>query len=352
MDRALPHEIRHEAIAVNKSAKLQNLAQEEVLRFLKKQLFDRSDKAAVTEVGLVELARQHILVEWFTNDLCATVRARRLLDTQIVIEPFEFSINERIRIHRALYRFQLYYNLFPPEKSQCVFDYDARDVFFARFPAWEVEEFACIHDYLHGRLDVMDEITLHDLQSLFLYQRISDDCENYEQRRVLFSDNIGTDYDGIPSVLESHYDVETLQPNVSQHQAHLKYAIGPNAAWLWSIESDTATEVNSYPLYYVRERADLREWCYCFWDDLKLNAWHTMDVARTDEPYQAWVSVRQAAWTRKHELYHQTYESRDDMSDRGASGYWTPSEPERYNNPEYEHIIKWRPQSPLPTRLK
>ncbi|MCJ1386753.1 hypothetical protein MMC17_009879 [Xylographa soralifera] len=312
LGHVLPYETRHEATAVIKSAKLSKPSKEEVLQFLEKQVFDRSSDAAVE---LSELARQHILVEWFTNDICATVRARRRLDTQVDIEPFELSFNGRIRIQRALYRLQLYCNLFSPRNLQRLEDYDARDAFFTRFPAWEVEEFACIHDYLHRRLDVIDEITLHDLETLFRYERISNDfrdinlnmeycislgleflhsvfaAQNYEQRRVLFSNNIGTDYDGIASVVDLYYDSDSLPLDVVQHQTDLSHTIGPSPGWMWSIENDLTPDLDSYPLYYIRGRADLREWCYCFWDEPKLNAWHAMDVAWTKEPYQAWVSA-------------------------------------------------------------
>ncbi|MCJ1397543.1 hypothetical protein MMC11_000737 [Xylographa trunciseda] len=362
LEHVLPHEIRYEAIAVIKSAKLVNPAKEDVLRFLEEQLFARSGDAALTEVGLPELARQHILVEWFTHDLCATVKARRLLDTGVNIEPFGLSTTERIRIHRAFYRFQLYCNLFSITNPRRLEDYYARDAFFARFPTWEVEEFACIQDYLHGRLDIMDEVTLHDLTYACKYERIAKDfrepnrnkehyislglgflhsvftAQTYDQRQTLFRENLGTEYDGIDMVLSLLHENDSLPQNVV-HRTQFTYANSPNDSYIWS-KSNNTENPNYCIMYYEYFKADLREWCYCFWDARKLRDWHAIDEEWNYQDHRDWAANRQAEWTRKHELYHRTYADRTDSASRGITGYWEP---------DPETIYRWQPPPP-PTR--
>lgn len=71
------------------------------------------------------------------------------LEQSKMLSPFEVR-----RIHRALWRFELFCVLFrenergDPDPFTCV---DKSSLFLSLFPPWEVEEIACIRDFIHRR---------------------------------------------------------------------------------------------------------------------------------------------------------------------------------------------------------
>ena len=65
------------------------------------------------------------------------------------------ATEERIRIQRALYRIQIYTNLFPSPSSSL----HARDSFLLAYPAWEIDELGCVYDYLAIRTTFLFERT-------------------------------------------------------------------------------------------------------------------------------------------------------------------------------------------------
>lgn len=165
LDFALPLEIRHEALAVLDSSNLPAPSIEEALEYVNCRLFGEIPRE-ITPGNLNELSRQHILVEWFTNDLCTSVRSLRLRDTHVDIYPFVLCLDERIRIQRAFYRFQLYCNLVPKNNLEGgLGPEEARYEFFDCFPSWENEEIACVHDYLYDKMSIFEEIVKHDIDA-------------------------------------------------------------------------------------------------------------------------------------------------------------------------------------------
>lgn len=66
------------------------------------------------------------------------------------------STSEKVRVMRAMYRFQLCCNLFYDRRVQCGGSKEPLDVvklFFCLFEPWEVEEVACIHHFSRGEFD-------------------------------------------------------------------------------------------------------------------------------------------------------------------------------------------------------
>ena len=82
------------------------------------------------------------------------------------------STNETTRIRRALYRYELYCNMFGPQ-NYMLHEHEVM-VFLRLFPPWEVEEIGCIHTYLQNRLTIFGEIVYHWGQGL-----------SYEERAVI-----------------------------------------------------------------------------------------------------------------------------------------------------------------------
>ena len=167
MKLAIHADIWKEAIAAFESEGLSDASPDIVYAFLDGPRSWNKDEHT-EDISL--LCRQHLLVEWFTADLCATVRKRRFLETQVDVEVFDLTEDERLRIHMAFYRFKVYCNLFriaDPDRLELD---DVRDAFFKPMPSWEVEEFACIVDYLNEKLAVLDEIACHDLAFPYRYR--------------------------------------------------------------------------------------------------------------------------------------------------------------------------------------
>lgn len=71
----------------------------------------------------------------------------------------DLSGNEKRRIYRALYRFELFRALFAeprdirisPEARGCFDAIDQSLLFLSIFKTWEVEELACVRDYITRR---------------------------------------------------------------------------------------------------------------------------------------------------------------------------------------------------------
>ncbi|TVY73585.1 hypothetical protein LSUE1_G006855 [Lachnellula suecica] len=74
------------------------------------------------------------------------------------------SENERLRIDRAFYRFEIYCNLFRDFKNPLFALSEQRVVFFSRFSPWENEQLACVHEYLLRVVSpVYNDLAEHDI---------------------------------------------------------------------------------------------------------------------------------------------------------------------------------------------
>ena len=86
------------------------------------------------------------------------------------------SLLETRRIHRSIYRFELYCILFGQKRDVQHEDdmlyrwyrldsFYQKELFLMLYPPWEVEELYCIHDYHYWRLSVpFGEVARHDLR--------------------------------------------------------------------------------------------------------------------------------------------------------------------------------------------
>lgn len=68
----------------------------------------------------------------------------------------DISTTERLRLHRAIYRYSIFSDMFSDEFGfPKTWYYDGEDLaalLLALFPAWQVEELSCIHDFITDRL--------------------------------------------------------------------------------------------------------------------------------------------------------------------------------------------------------
>lgn len=114
---------------------------------------------------LEALARFWGVVTDTTSDFCRSKLSHHPLTHESLQGYDEPSDHEKGRIYRALYRFELFYILFnmplsvdydPDGSDPDPFDWmDKSHLFLSIFNPWEVEEIACIRDYIMERYESM-----------------------------------------------------------------------------------------------------------------------------------------------------------------------------------------------------
>ncbi|KAK1762115.1 hypothetical protein QBC33DRAFT_623954 [Phialemonium atrogriseum] len=120
------------------------------------------------------LSRTHTIVQYFTRDLVQDTLP--LSREELGLERSDHtraSPSEVFRIHRALYRFQGYCNLFFRDEKEFCPDRERTSAlcallhvyFFGLFSTWVNEQLACVHDYLERVLSrAFDDVAAHDVQ--------------------------------------------------------------------------------------------------------------------------------------------------------------------------------------------
>jgi hypothetical protein len=241
------------------------------------------------------LSRRQILVEWFCRDF--QVNLIPLVTRQGSRQSRYMWPSEVIRIHRALYNFNLYAILFADRIYPTV-DYDdqldmdeTREVFLDRLPPWEVEELACIHAYLHKRISELpkkdsisaaDGLKSHGPQHPTLHFNIREFLisQGLERLYTLFSATSKYEIERLTctwsmdprflgNVLRVGYSVWNMaaeKPDFSARKAMDDHD-GPNAGWLW-VHKDRETV-----LYGRGSVPELRNLGYCMWDGKRMKNW-------------------------------------------------------------------------------
>ena len=91
-------------------------------------------------------------VKYFATDFASALSANLLMGVSDE-GPIALTRHEMNRIERALYRYELYCNLFGKNNTQCRFDFhDQRRLFFGKFAPWENGQPATIYEYLFQQL--------------------------------------------------------------------------------------------------------------------------------------------------------------------------------------------------------
>ena len=111
--------------------------------------------SSITEA--LDLLRLHETVKRVTEEYCRSI-ASKMSPKEAQQQPLRLSKMEQLRFHRAIYRFQLYCNLFgaaarwTSERDRGrSSDHVPKVRFFAAFPPWEVQEIAGIWHHLNRR---------------------------------------------------------------------------------------------------------------------------------------------------------------------------------------------------------
>lgn len=148
------HEVLPEAFAAIESSKARKIHsgtkhsdnKEAVTVYIARNLRQRPEPPKLWTLNeAVRLEKLHISVSWFANKFATEALAKDPLNrTNAIATPQEIS-----RIQRALYRFEIYCNLFRDiNKKQSIFYPDQKTLFFSNFAPWEIEQLGSVHDFL------------------------------------------------------------------------------------------------------------------------------------------------------------------------------------------------------------
>lgn len=108
------------------------------------------------------------IIRYFAKDFGSSMLAVHPMSMDSIPCPSPLSSSEIRRIHRALYRFELYYRLFAGSQwavSEWMGLPAPTIKFLSLYPPWEVEEMHCIHDFLYRRfLVAYIDVAQHDVR--------------------------------------------------------------------------------------------------------------------------------------------------------------------------------------------
>lgn len=130
---------------------------EAILEFVSRNLRQRPSLPRYWSLrNALDLSRLHFYVDWLAEQF-----SKQLLIKKPLSQTSSFPTRqERCRIERAFYRFEIYCNLFretpstkpilfceSPDVQSIVYS-EQKTLFFANFSPWENEQLGCIHDFL------------------------------------------------------------------------------------------------------------------------------------------------------------------------------------------------------------
>lgn len=166
--RDIGPQVLPDALAVQKASQIgfdeSSSRKDRVKSFISQYKAERGlsslDKCDSLNIETLEsLSRLQSVVSRITTDFCEATLSIHPVTGERIQPHRDLSTNEKRRIYRALYRFELFRALFtepagieiPPESRRCFDAMDQSFLFLSVFKAWEVEELACMRDYIIGR---------------------------------------------------------------------------------------------------------------------------------------------------------------------------------------------------------
>ncbi|KAI8625206.1 hypothetical protein F5Y19DRAFT_489879 [Xylariaceae sp. FL1651] len=236
---------------------------------------------------------------------------------------------ERCRIERALYRFEIFCNLFCEELLNDIQCGREDEFFFLNFSPWENEQLHCINDFLHRAVcPAWNDVAEHDK----LYQIT--EAETYEERYQLLNDDgpSGTAYflysvnDLVNQKTRQHF-LGALTPEEESMYIKQPFFADPDSgseeAWRWAHKGESWKR-----WVYQPNRDVLRQWGYVMWDRSRLETtgifeepWE--DTGIPENPHHEEEEQRQEdSGARRCQIYNS-----------GGTGWWSW---------EDESKVKWR----------
>lgn len=109
---------------------------------------------SLTDIYALGILNQHI--KNFAADFASSALSAMNPNSENESTRQQLSATENRRIERAFIRFELYCRLFGKdmEYGKEIKSVEQVDIFLVKLPAWEIEQLACVHDYLFRRISV------------------------------------------------------------------------------------------------------------------------------------------------------------------------------------------------------
>lgn len=166
--RDIGTEILPDALAVYKTSQIgfdeSGRRKDSVQSFISQYKAERGSASLTTcnslDIRTLEsLSRLQCVVAKIAIDFCETTLSVHPVTGERIQSQGHLSPNEKRRIYRALYRFELFRVLFteprgmqiPSESRRCFDSMDQSFLFLSIFKVWELEELACVRDYIIKR---------------------------------------------------------------------------------------------------------------------------------------------------------------------------------------------------------
>ena len=151
----VPSDLLPDALAVLKSSRLKPWSRERVQEFLAHYYEGQSTLLHTWTISdAVPVSALYDDIAFFMADFAAMTLATHPITGLPEDSPSVITSQERSRLGRTFYRFELYCNLFRKYRlSDNRFrPEEQRDIFFDCYSPWENEQLACVHDYLYRRM--------------------------------------------------------------------------------------------------------------------------------------------------------------------------------------------------------
>ncbi|KAI9775732.1 MAG: hypothetical protein M1839_000934 [Geoglossum umbratile] len=288
--------------------------------------------------------------------LCLSSFATKFANTSLTNEPLRSATptqSERDRIERALYRFEIFCNLF--RNSNVANVEDQQDLFFTKFSPWEMEQLGCIHDFLIRQVSpAFNDIAEHDIvwgkfnvrfgdriDSPYIQHLLSfglqklhqiSTAETYEARHTLLYSRYGPEvtinflYEALRLANKADGLGDPFPGFTLENQRTLAKApffrdpdTGPADVWRWTHNDGTR-----YRLIYRKHQPRLREWGYVMWDRSRFD-----DIGIFNSPWKPREISADASWEQYRKVKRQTEYMRSSWAARsgifalGGRGWWS-----------------------------
>ncbi|WEW57319.1 hypothetical protein PRK78_002784 [Emydomyces testavorans] len=338
-----------EAIAASESSQLLSHTDEEIEEFVANHFHRRqSPPESWTLASALPIGKLHNYVSAFAQMFVSNVSIKESLRGAGWLDP---TYDETCRIERALYRFEVFRNIFSKSRSR----EEERNIFFANFAPWENEQLGCIHDFLVRAVSpAFDDVAEHDItwgetrveygvgiespyiQRLLslglekLYQIIT--AETYEARYKLLNDRrfncprtqFDFLYDALDNVNEPDDALFLSDFTPEDERSHIRPPFfddpdpGPAKIWRWAHQDETQLQ-----FVYQKSREPLREWGYVMWNSRRLH-----DLGILQEPFDtegAWNASRPDLDEegRLRAEMGMSWEARSKIYMTGGRGWWS-----------------------------
>ncbi|KAI3323322.1 hypothetical protein HD806DRAFT_544087 [Xylariaceae sp. AK1471] len=368
-----------EAIAAYESSRVRSVVSdpicpEAIVDFLNQNFSQRLTPPRCCSLQkALQLERLHLCVDGFAQKFASAALAEHPIDRSESLATYE----ETCRIERALYRFEIYCNLFSkprkvrpypwwelPEEPDPI---EQKKLFFDKFAPWENEQLGCIHDFLFRIISpAFNDLVEHDVDWGAWEVEYCGEVDAPEMQHVL-SRGLAKLHAiaGAETYEERHQVLDAYEiPDRTSEFLHddFQYANKPNDdIWFQGLTPEEEALLTGQPFFadpesgpvdiwrwayddqtwsswvYQHYQHDLRQWGYVMWDRSRLEA-----VSIFQKPFD-WEEGRRYSILRLEEAHRQRRlvdKSKDKalvIRRNGGTGWWSWGDLSK---------VKWRDEKP------